>query len=233
MAWPVDALYEVIVAGVTTAKKTLADAIQNAIIGVVGGGKSIKKLWVDGVGDVASAVAAGDIKVSGGAYIDTGGNTIGIAGFQSTVGGVQVAGDVKSTGGYCIGNRLQADNTRSSATAGAGQSLTIGQAWKDTLPVGWIWIEMIAGPSCQLGRGVNIAAAVTYNAAGSYTVTLTNGPANKLLGVATVFDNAASVAQFKLTGHTTTSFEINVYDMAGVATDPAIGGGVFVWLFGG
>lgn len=232
MAWPFSRLRSYVANSTPTIKAGDLNSIQDYINHVFNGAKSIKSLWIDGTGDVVSAVAAGDLKVSGGAYIDTGSNTIGIGGFTSTVGGVEVAGSVKSTGGYCIGNRLQADNTRSSATVGAGQSLTVGQAWKDTLSVGWCWIEMIAGPNCQLGRGVNIAT-LTYTALGRYTVTLTNGPTNVLCGTATVFDNTASVAQFKLTGHTTTSFEINVYDMAGAATDPAPGGGVFVWLFGG
>ena len=51
MAWPVDAVYEVITAGVTTAKKTLADALQNAIIGVYGGSKSLKAVVADGTGN--------------------------------------------------------------------------------------------------------------------------------------------------------------------------------------
>lgn len=66
MAWPIDAVYEVITAGVTTAKKTLADALQNAIIGLVGGNKSVRKFTVDGVGDVdRSAVPNGVALLNG------------------------------------------------------------------------------------------------------------------------------------------------------------------------
>ena len=71
MAWPVDAVFEVITAGVTTAKKTLADALQNAIIGIYGGGKTVKALTVDGTGNQdgsgtpAGQLLAQSVKASG------------------------------------------------------------------------------------------------------------------------------------------------------------------------
>lgn len=228
------------VANTTVITAAYENAIQASINDLYNGAYTVKKWHVDGTGDVANAGAAGSLRVSNGVTVDAGGLLVSAGGITAslgsivaTAGGVTAgSGDVLASAGFCIGNRLQADNTRSSATAGAGQSITIGQIWKDTAPVAWCWIETIAGPSVQLGRGANISS-IAYTALGRYTVTLVNGAANKICPQATVFDNAAHIATIRLTGHSTTVFEVDVWDAAGAATDPAVGGGVFVVVFGG
>jgi len=222
MAWPVNARYETLVAGVTAVKKTFGDAMQDAIINLYGGDRTVVSLHADGTGDQASAAGAGSIHATNG-FVTASGNVTAFA------------GDIGATlGNVSAGSYLAAGGTRSSTTAGAGQGLTIGRIYKDTAPVAWCWIEMIAGPSCRLGRGVNINS-VTYTGLGRYTVQLVNGAANLIAPVATVFDNTAAFVGVALTGHTSSQFEVNVYDPAipGNKTDPAVGGGVFVAVYGG
>lgn len=62
MGWPTNAVFEVITAGVTTAKKSLADALQNAIIGIYGGTKSVYSVSADGTGNQdSSATPPGNV----------------------------------------------------------------------------------------------------------------------------------------------------------------------------
>lgn len=61
MAYPVNARYETRVAGTTTVKKAWADATDDSLIGLYGGGKTLVSLQVDGTGNAAASAAAGSV----------------------------------------------------------------------------------------------------------------------------------------------------------------------------
>jgi hypothetical protein len=61
MAWPVDSLYETLLANVTTVKAATHTAIQQAIVNAVGGAHSLKKMLVDGTGDQVAAYGSGQV----------------------------------------------------------------------------------------------------------------------------------------------------------------------------
>lgn len=62
MAFPVNARYEVRVAGTTTVKAAWANAVDDALIGIYGGGKSVVGVTIDGTGN--QAVTPGALTVS-------------------------------------------------------------------------------------------------------------------------------------------------------------------------
>jgi hypothetical protein len=63
MPWPVNALFETITAGVTTAKKSLADAIQSAINNLFNGDLTITKIHIDGAGGNPGLATPGTIRL--------------------------------------------------------------------------------------------------------------------------------------------------------------------------
>lgn len=93
MAWPVDAIYQTFVAW-TRIRSAFLNQIQERIVDVIGGRKTLKKLEVDGVGDQAPGAAPGDIVASG--TIAAGADVT--AAFDMTAGGnvTSTAGDVSA-----------------------------------------------------------------------------------------------------------------------------------------
>jgi len=203
MAWPVNAFYESLVAGVTTVKKTLGDAIQQSIINLYGGTKTLVSLDVDGVGDQAATAAAGTVLASG---------TI-----RSAAGDlIATAGNIAASLGYvgATTSYLFSGGTLSSGTAGAGQGLTIGRAYKDSLCAAWAVVDN-NGAAASLTRGVNISS-VARNGQGDVSVTLVNGVANQICAVANGFDNAEVTCTINVTSTSTTV--VRVITRSGGAT---------------
>lgn len=61
MAWPVSARYQDFIAKTTRISAAFLNAIQDAIIGAVGGSKSLKRVTVDGVGNQSPPSSLGDL----------------------------------------------------------------------------------------------------------------------------------------------------------------------------
>lgn len=72
MAWPVNARYQTFIATTTTITAAFMNAVQDAVYRLVGGSRSVAKVLVDGVGDVANAYASGTLVATGGRIIADG-----------------------------------------------------------------------------------------------------------------------------------------------------------------
>lgn len=70
MAWPVNARYVTALPG-GVVSSGYGNAVQDAVIGVVGGSKSVKGITVDGVGDSGTVGAAGVARLNGDGTDDT------------------------------------------------------------------------------------------------------------------------------------------------------------------
>lgn len=139
--------------------------------------------------------------------------------------------------GQVKGTTLMATGTRSSGTAGSGQSLVAGTQYKDTVLLAWGHVTYNAGAPV-LQRGVNISS-LADTATGVVTVTLVNGApsggANDLCVVVTGRSSSQDVgAAVSYTNSTT--FVISIFDDttdgASQGADPFDNGFTFV-VFGG
>jgi hypothetical protein len=110
MAWPVNARYETLTANISTIKKALLDALQDAIIGIYGGARSIKFLNVDGTGDQAStATGAGGVNtvLAGGVLC----GTLTASTLLESGGNADIDGDVNVlTGKLVVGGTVSGDS---------------------------------------------------------------------------------------------------------------------------
>lgn len=133
---------------------------------------------------------------------------------------VAAVGNLIATAGYA-----ELGATISSGTVGAGQALTLGRAYKDTLPVASAYVTN-NGAAAALAWGFNIAS-VNRSLAGYVEVVLTNAPTNivvtpTLRGVATGYATAdwnagakkITVATFIPNG-TATDFDFNLVVFGG------------------
>jgi len=256
MAWRLSR-YQDFIANITTITADFLNAVQDAIVDVYNGARTLKKAHVDVTGDQASSygsevfhvtgntklegnanvtidLSVGGATTSGGSVTSTAGDVVAAGGVVRAAGSNSGTGNVKAEGSHAGDGYLQASGTRSSATAGSGQSLTVGQVFKDSALVAWARVTLNGTPACVLDRGVNIAS-VTRNSVGNYTVTLVNGTANYLAPLVTLLDDCGrgtyTVAK---AGITTSSFTILTRDIpdepgSPVSTDFEF----FVAVFGG
>lgn len=105
-----------------------------------------------------------------------------------------VQGNLYASGDAVIVGKASLSATRSSGTVGAGQSLTIGEAYKDTLPIAWGSFRCNGSGSITFTRGVNISSC-SRTGTGEFTVTLVNGASNAaVVNVQFGGDNATSSA---------------------------------------
>lgn len=142
---------------------------------------------------------------------------------------VDGTGGAASTGtsGYVEALTLYATANRSSATAGAGQAVVVGNIWRDTIPIAYAHVDNTVG-AAALVRGVNIAAGgIAWQANGRVRVTLTNGPNNQLLPIAIA--HTATGIHCTVNTLSATSFDVYTFDAAGVLAD---GYDFFVVVFG-
>src|SRR4051812_15661225 len=103
--YPISGTWETRQSGVTTIKKDWADATDASINGIYGGTKTIKTLQVDGIG------------------------------YQNTInapGSILASGDISSAHTVNANESFYCNSARSSATPGAGQSVSAGQIFNDT-----------------------------------------------------------------------------------------------------
>lgn len=192
MAWPNSRLTNYLANSLPRIKAADLNALQDGVTSLITNGWTFKALQTDGTGGAAPSAAAGDIMASG---------------------NVTSANDLIATAG-----KLGLGGTKSSATPGAGQALTIGSAYKDSLIVGFAKVQ-VAGGAASLVWGINIAS-VTWNATGQTTVVLTNGPANFLIPFACLvggFGVVDSVAAILI--NSKTSVSINTINGAGTNID--------------
>lgn len=228
MAWPIDARNVDFALG-TVVTDTFLDDIQDKIYAVYGGSKSVVKLYVDGVGNAAPPNGAGTIRTTGSITIDSGGLTVTAGGATIAGGNLAVSsgtatasGAITSTGGALVAShstagKLTLGGAISSATAGAGQGVAIGDQYKDTTPIAWGWFDN--GGAITLRRSANVSS-VTRNSAGTVTVVLVNGPANRLVPIATFVDNAVALAGYTISVEitNTTTFTIRTVKIGDTAT---------------
>src|SRR5258707_15706260 len=123
MGWPIDAVFEVLTALTTTVKAATHTEIQNKIVDVIGGRRSIKSLWIDGVGSVASAVAAGAARIANGLTVDAGGIAVTLGDIVANVGDIKTTlGSIRAvqTGQSVRGYHLIADYDVQAHTTASG-----------------------------------------------------------------------------------------------------------------
>lgn len=193
MAWPVNARFQNFVSNTTRIAAAFLHAVQDAIIGVVGGTKSVASVDVDGVGDQAASAGAGNIRATG-----------------NMVAGGRVTAD----------SYLKSFLAKSSATPGSGQAVAAGEIWKDTTCFAWGKVTVnVGGGVCTLARGANVAS-VTKTGVGVYTVALQTAATNLLSIQVTPLDSQASIMVVdKATAPTTTTFRVLCFDATGIASD--------------
>ncbi len=173
MSWPLNARYRDFVANVTTITYDSLNAIQDSIYGVIGGSKSIKSLWIDSVGNVASAVASGALRVKNGITVDT-------VGLTATAGNiVATVGDITATAGNVVaGNNITATATCQGATVNASSGDVTsaagnikGRRYKSN------GASLVNGDiGTIVGYGATASAAVTgTDSAGTVTITAAGG----------------------------------------------------------
>jgi len=215
MAWPINARFLSLTANVTRITAALLNAIQDAIYGIIGGSKSVKSLYADGTGDQASALAPGEIYASAGIF----GNTTITATTKSVV-----------------------NTARSSVTTGSGQSLALGETYKDTACFAWGKVTVNGGaPSISFVRGVNVAS-VSRAGAGRYDITLQTAAPNVLIPIVTPLIDGSGAGGLIMTvdsplgtAPTTSTFRVRCHDVTGALSDPPGAGtdGFFFVCFAG
>lgn len=154
--------------------------IQDAILWLFGGTKTLKSLKVDGTGGQPSDASPGNAHVTGNAQVD---GLLTVHGDMSTAGSLSAMGTATALG-EVGGSDLLLTATRSSSTPGSGQGVSLGQIYKDTAAVAWAVVESTG----TLYRGANILSCQRV-AQGQYLVTLCNGAPNVLCPVAGVDTN--------------------------------------------
>lgn len=169
--WPVSGNWETRTPGQTVIKAAWGDAIDAALNGVIGGSKTIKAIYVDGIGYQPSALGDG-IKVEvGGQLVMTvalGGITMeNPAGVLNSTSNVEAAANVVAL----LGN-LHAATGRSGA-ATPTTAVNAGEIYKDGTVLAWMRYDVGGG----FRRGYNIQS-VSHPSAGIFDVTLAAGVTN-------------------------------------------------------
>lgn len=165
MAWWVDALYQTMQTG-DIVSHDLLNAIQQAIVDIGGGGKSLKKLTVDGVGRVATTVADGfasvlkGIVIPGGADGDTAFDVTGTPSTRRRVLSI-------ATGGPRL--RLFITPTQAELTFNADYDGTTSPPWqRDSADLAGRLVISTGGPLASAALGVewfDASAMATWNTA--------------------------------------------------------------------
>lgn len=207
MAYPISGNYETRTPGTTIIKAAWGDTVDANITGIIGGSKSIKSLWVDGVGNAASIVGSGAARIANGLLIDSVGLVITAGGMLITAGSATLSsGDLSVSG---KGTFLQ---VRSSATKGAGQAVAAGEVWKDTTVFAW-FVATVSATVLTFVRGANIANVVR-DAKGQFTVTMQTAATNVLVPMVSMGTTPAAFTyiDFNAGAPTTTIFHFACYE---------------------
>lgn len=106
MAWPVTSRFQDFVDGTTNVVAAFLHAVQDAIVGVYGGGKTLKSVQVDGTGDAAATASPGDVVASG--NVVAGG---ALSAPQASIGSQGIALGIGATpSGYTLHGAVQTVN---------------------------------------------------------------------------------------------------------------------------
>lgn len=116
----------------------------------------------------------------------------------ATLGVIATAGNIISSIGY-----LQAGETVSSGTAGAGQGVIVGRVYEDTTCVAWAKVASTG----TLTRGANISST-TKSGTGDYLVNLVNGVANDPVAFVTLTDTAG---WYRVTYNSVSQIRVRTY----------------------
>lgn len=197
MAWPLTPI-TTFVAKTTKITASFLNSIQSAINDIFTGAKTLKQVDVDGTGGAASSLAPGVSVLASGAIV--------------------------SNGSYVdAGTFLSAATYKSSATAGSGQSVPIGQIFKDTTCVAWAVVANSG--AATLTRGANIAS-VSRTAQGVVRVTLQNAVSVQLCPVPCLNN---TTGQINAQAVSTSQIDVHTLDLASVGQDYNF----FLLVFGG
>jgi hypothetical protein len=244
MAWPFSRLTTYLFQSLPAVKSGDLNAIQDAIGALFGGTLSIKSLWIDGVGNAASAVAAGTLRAVS-AIIDNG-LTVTVGNIAATAGSISAGGTISATGSSFAAhvnssNEFYTAATKSGAAAnGAAAPLTntvlVGERWNEGAVLGHAWVQGGGAGVFHLVRGYNIYNVVR-SAQGHYQVLINTVAANSVYAVATPlasFPGGAGnyyvcgcVATLNTGGHS--MIDVYISDKAGNLQDIDFA----IWIFGG
>jgi hypothetical protein len=127
-------------------------------------------------------------------------------------------GNITATAGQLI-----AGATRSSSTAGSGQSVALGAIYRDTAPIAWAQVSSAGA----LIRGANINSVIKNGGMGNYTVNVVNGVTvtGQLVAVMTVHQTMG----LGYVSQGTTGITVQTFDTSGMSADR----GFNVVIFGG
>lgn len=184
MAWPVNARFQNFVSNTTRIAAAFLHAVQDAIIGVVGGTKSVASVDVDGVGDQAASAGAGNIRATG-----------------NMVAGGRVTAD----------SYLKSFLAKSSATPGSGQAVAAGEIWKDSAIFAYCRLKQTGANAISVTRSLNLASAPTEAVSAKYVFALQTAAPNGLLVFAQVVGAGSFQWTVRPGSLTTSAFEIWTY----------------------
>jgi hypothetical protein len=136
------------------------NSIQDVVVNLYGGKRTVVSLWADGVGDQPSAAMPGDVV---GLNVTAGQNLIASAGDV-----VAMDGNIRAATGHVETAEKKV------GTAMPTPACAFGAIYKDLVPVGWGRF-VVGGGGIAMSSGVNIKGAA-YNATGSYTITFGTAP---------------------------------------------------------
>lgn len=166
MSWPVTARFLDFIANTTRITAAALNAFQDATIGIYGGTKSIMSLWIDGVGNAASAVANGALRVANGVTIDTVGLTV-------TSGPITASsGTISSTAGKLSSGLLRS----------TGVAVAQGDIYKNTTILA---IGRVDNTGAMSSVGATGISDVSGGANTKYDITIGAAPANHYVVAAT------------------------------------------------
>ena len=183
MAWPLSRLLT-FANGTTVTPSFLNDTIQDYIIGIFGGTKSVKSVHADGVGGNTASAAAGEIKATGAATIS--GNIVSVHGNVTSDTGYVSAGTTVTAGTGVTSTTGDVVATTGKLTAGklssAEGGIETGEFFKDNTPLGSGFVAANGAGFTDTGSpdfdpiyGPNIAS-VDHAGTGEYHVVLCKTP---------------------------------------------------------
>jgi len=203
MAWPVDDLYQTF-AALDVVTHDFLNAIQTAIKNVVGGSRSVKSLWADGVGDQASALGAGEI---------------------------HAAGNIQSALSVISDEKMIVSRKRSSATPGSGQSVTATEIFAESSLFAFCRLKQTGVGTVSVTRSLNLASAPTNAVVGKYVFALQTAAPNGLTVVVGCNTAAPYVVGVRPASLTTSAFEVQLFDLTSTLSTPANNDELHVFVY--
>lgn len=146
--------------------------------------------------------------------------------------GTTITGDVTAAQDVnALAGKVSAGETIASATVGAGQTVGLGDIYKDTTIRAWGVVTYTGATTIQLVKGAGVQS-ITRNAAGTITVLLTTATPTSLAPAVTFVGASLYHVYLVAANLGTTSFQV-IIDAGAGAADPAIGDGFSFVCSGG